>query len=100
MKGKEIISLTIECSLNSFASFIDMLESQQDAGKNLFERKSVRATNQINQARNRCVVCLFGVTDSLDVMVSIARQLKAINTIHSSPIVLKAFSVINQEQHS
>ena len=100
MNSKDIITFTIECSLPSFSSFIDMLESQQNKS-NLYEHKSIRTTNhQASLVRNRCVVCLFGVTDSFTVMGCIARQLKAINTIHSSPIFLKAFSVINQEQHS
>ncbi len=85
MNSKDIVTFTVECNLSSFSSFIDMLESQQ---------------NKSNLVRNRCVVCLFGVTDSFAVMGSIARQLKAVNTTHSSPVFLKAFSVINQEQHS
>mgnify|MGYP001170024498 CR=1 FL=1 len=100
MNRKDIITFTVECSLASFSSFIDMLENHQNKN-NLYERKSIRTTNrQGNLVRNRCVVCLFGVTDSFTVMGYIARQLKAVNTIHSSPIFLKAFSVINQEQHS
>lgn len=101
MKRKEIISLTIECSLNCFSAFIDLLECHQNTKSGLYERKSIRTTNT-NQANagTRCVVCLFGVTDSLEVMVSVARQLKAINTLHNSPIYLKAFSVTHQEQHS
>lgn len=100
MNSKDIITFTVECSLSSFSSFIDMLESQQNKS-NLYDRKIIRATkHQGNLVRSRCVVCLFGVTDSFTVMGCIARQLKAVNTIHSSPVFLKAFSVINQEQHS
>lgn len=98
--SKDIVSLTVECNLSSLSSFIDMLEFQQSAENSLFERKSIRTTIQDNTLRNRCVVCLFGVKDSLAVMISIARQLKTVSTIHNSPIFLKALSVTNQEQHS
>ncbi|AKX44884.1 hypothetical protein AKN87_07070 [Thiopseudomonas alkaliphila] len=94
MSRKDIITLTIECSMGSFLSFIDLLESQQNT---LFIRKRISTTSHGDLARSHCVVCLFGVTDTLAVMCSIAKQLKTLSTVHGSPIFLKAFSVNNQE---
>ncbi len=45
MNRKDIITFTVECSLASFSSFIDMLENQQNKN-NLYERKSIRTTNR------------------------------------------------------
>lgn len=98
MTIKQTVSLTIECSLSSFFSFIELLEGLQ-AKDGFFSRKEVR-TKLINKSTNlnQCIVCLFGVTDSFKAMISIARQLKIISKIHDSMIFLKTLSISRQEQ--
>ena len=55
MNSKDIITFTVECSLSTFSSFIDMLESQKDKS-NLYDRKII-ATNQASRQSGAQPLC-------------------------------------------